>query len=351
MTFATPTFLFVGLILMLAAVALLLWARKKRASAVAQLGQPALVKRLMANINWRGRRWKTALTLVALALMTIAAARPQWGNEVREIEQEGLQVMIALDVSQSMLAEDIKPSRLDRAKLEIRELTERLDGDEVGIVLFSGASFVQVPLTSDYLTALNYLESADPTIISRPGTVIGDAIRTATNAFDPNLTSQKVLIVMTDGEDAETDPMLAAQEAADAGVMIYTIGFGTAEGEPVPETDASGNIIGYLTDANGEVAISRLDEATLQQVAEVGNGHYYQASAGGSELDALLNEIDGLQREQLESRFETTQIERYQLFLWLALAALIAIELIPDRVRQTAKRTWLRLGRGQVETA
>ncbi len=166
----------------------------------------------------------------------IALARPQWGSEVREIEQEGLQVIVALDVSQSMLAEDVKPTRLDRAKLEIRDLTERLDGDEIGLVLFSGASFVQVPLTSDYLTALNYLDSADPSVISRPGTVIGEAIRTAMSGFDDELNNQKVLIVMTDGEDRETDPLAVAQEAADAGVLIYTIGFGTPEGQPVPET-------------------------------------------------------------------------------------------------------------------
>jgi Ca-activated chloride channel family protein len=314
-----------------AAALFLLWAARRQKSDLARLGDLALIRRLTANINWRGRRWQTVLRLAALTLMIIALARPQWGSEVREIQQEGLQVMVALDVSQSMLAEDIKPSRLDRAKLEIADLMQRLEGDEIGLVLFSGASFVQVPLTSDYQSALNYMDSAGPNSISRPGTVIGDAIRTAATAFDPELSSQKVLIVMTDGEDQETDPLAAAQEVADEGVLIYTIGFGTPEGQPIPEFNQYGQAVEYKTDAQGNVVLSRLDESTLQAVAQTGNGQYYRATAGGEELDSLLAEIDQLQQAQLQSRFETRYIERYQIFLALALAALIAGELIPER--------------------
>jgi Ca-activated chloride channel family protein len=331
MQFAQPQFLLLGLILIPAAALFLLWAKRQQKKALNRLGDNRLIQRLSANINWSGRRWQTLLQLTALAFLIIALARPQWGSEVREIEQEGLQVVVALDVSQSMLAEDVKPTRLDRAKLEIRDLTERLDGDEIGLVLFSGASFVQVPLTSDYLTALNYLDSADPSVISRPGTVIGEAIRTAMTAFDDELNNQKVLIVMTDGEDRETDPLTTAQEAADANILIYTIGFGTPDGQPVPETNQYGEVTGYKRDQNGEVVLSRLDETTLQSVAQTGNGKYYRATADGRELDSLLAEIDGLQRAQLQTRFETTYIERFQIFLVLALAALIIAELIPDR--------------------
>ncbi len=339
MTFAQPQFLIFGLVAVLAAALFLFWAGRQRNKALSRLGDGRLIQRLSANINWNGRRWRTILGLFALTFLFIAAARPQWGSEVREIEQEGLQVMVALDVSQSMLAEDIKPNRLDRAKLEIADLTERLDGDEIGLALFSGASFVQVPLTSDYLTALNYLDSAGPAVISRPGTVIGEAIRTATNAFDENLNNQKVLIVMTDGEDQETDPLIAAQEAADAGVLIYTIGFGTPEGQPVPETNAAGEIIGYKHDQQtGEVVLSKLDESTLQSIAQTGGGRYFRATASGDELDSLLAEIDALQRTQLQSRFETTYIERFQIFLALALASLILAELIPDRKSSQAMK-------------
>lgn len=330
MQFAYPQFL-VGLLLIPVAGLFILWASKQQKQSLDRLGDRKLIDRLSANINWRGRRWQTILRLVALTLFILALARPQWGSEVREIEQEGLQVMVALDVSQSMMAQDIKPTRLDRAKLEIADLMERLDGDEIGLVLFSGASFVQVPLTSDYQTALNYMDSAGPNSISRPGTVIGDAIQTATNAFDPELSSQKVLVIMTDGEDRETDPMLAAQEAAESDILIYTIGFGTPEGEPVPELDPFGQITGYKTDENGNVILSQLDESTLQAIADTGSGRYYRATADGRELDSLLAEIDGLQQAQLQSRFETRYIERFQIFLALAVTAMVIGELIPER--------------------
>ncbi len=348
MNFANPQVLLLALLILPAVALFLLWAGKRNKQALAKLGDHALIQRLSANINWRGRRWQAALWLGAIALLLIAAARPQWGNEVREIDQEGLQVIVALDVSQSMLAEDIKPNRLDRAKLEIGDLMERLDGDEIGLVLFSGASFLQVPLTSDYNTALHYLDSAGPNIISRPGTVIGDAIRTAMRGFDPELSSQKVLIVMTDGEDAETDPLVAAQEAADGDVLIYTIGFGTPEGQPVPELNQYGQLAGYKTDVQGQVVLTQLDESTLQAIADTGKGHYYRATAGGQELDSLLDEIDTLQRAQLQSRFETRQIERFQIFLALALAALVVAELIPDRLSHRLKNIGsLRFNRSQ----
>lgn len=339
MKFAYP-FLLAGLILVPLTGLFLLWASHRQKQALAKLGDPKLIRRLSASINWRGRRWQRFLWLAAFTLLILALARPQWGKEVQEIEQEGLQVMVALDVSQSMLAEDIKPNRLERAKLEIADLTERLDGDEIGIVLFSGASFVQVPLTSDYQTALNFLDSAGPNSISRPGTVIGDAIRTATQAFDPELSSQKVLILMTDGEDVETDPLAAAKEAVDSDVLIYTIGFGTPEGQPVPIIDARGNLTGYKSNASGNMVLSKLDESTLQGIAKTGGGRHYRATASGDELDSLLAEIDGLQEARLQSRFETRYIERFQIFLALALLALVAAELIPERRATRPSRIW-----------
>ncbi len=348
MQFAHPEFLLIGLLVTLAAVALIVWAQRRQRNALANLGQSDLIRRLTESVNWGGRRWQAALRVAALALLFIAAARPQWGTETREIEQEGLQVMVALDVSQSMLADDIKPNRLERAKLEIGDLMKRLNGDEIGLVLFSGASFVQVPLTTDYATALNYLETAGPGTISRPGTVIGDAIRTAVDAFDEKLPSQKVLILMTDGEDKETDPVAAAREAAGDNILIYAIGFGTPEGSPVPETNPFGQVVGLKTDAQGNTVISRMDEGMLQQITSIGGGQYYRASADGRELDSLLAEIDTLQRAQLQSRTTVNFIERFQIFLGLALLSLVFSELIPDRVAEkTTRRPWLRRGTSQ----
>lgn len=333
MTFANPQFL-LALLLVPAAGLFLLWAGRQRQAALARLGNPALIQRLSAVVNVRGRRWQAALTLFALAMLIVAIARPQWGSEVQEIDQQGLQVMVALDVSQSMLAQDIQPTRLDRAKLEIHDLTAQLKGDEIGIVPFSGAAFVQVPLTSDYTTALSYLRDAGPGLISRPGTVIGDAIRTAAAAFDPKLASQKVLVVMTDGEDVESDPLAAAKEAAEQGVLIYTIGFGTPEGDRVPEIDQRGRVVGYKQDAQGNPVLSRMDEATLQAIAAAAGGQYYRATPDGRELASLLAEIDGQQRAQVQSRQTLQMIERYQIFLALAFVALVAAQLIPDRIRE-----------------
>jgi Ca-activated chloride channel family protein len=231
-----------------------------------------------------------------------------------------------------MLAQDIKPDRLSRAKMEIADLMARLGGDEIGLVLFSGASFVQFPLTSDYGTALTFLDNARPDVISRPGTAIGDAIRTAMAGFDMSRPSQKVIVLITDGEDHGGDALTMAEMAAGQGVMLYTIGFGSPQGEPIPEYDARGEIVGYKQDQQGEVVLSKLDEATLQQIAEAGGGRYFRASADGSELGALVEELGTLQKAELSSQLEILGIERFQPFLLAALALMIATELIPDRV-------------------
>lgn len=346
MIFANPQFL-LFLLLLPAMGIFILWASRKQRDTLAKLGEVELIRKLSNNTNWRGRTWQKALWLLALGTFIVALARPQWGSETREIEQEGLQVIVALDVSESMYAEDIKPNRLERAKLEIADLMARLNGDEVGIVLFSGASFIQVPMTTDYNSALAYLDSAKPGVISRPGTVIGDAIRTASRGFDPDINSQKVLILMTDGEDRETDPITAAQEAAEADILIYTIGFGTTEGEPIPEFNELGENTGYKLDQMGQVVLSQLDETTLQEIASSGNGRYYRAGSDGRELDSLLNEIDNLQKAQLQSRFEVRYIERFQIFLAISLIALVASELISDRLQLRSAPSWLTRSSGR----
>ena len=338
MTFAKPIFLY-GLLISLPLMGLfLLWAGRRRRADLARLGNPTLVQRLSSTVNWRGRRWRDALWLVVLALLLITLARPLWGTVTQTVEQEGIEVMVALDVSQSMLAQDIKPDRLSRAKMEIADLMTRLGGDEIGLVLFSGASFIQFPLTSDYATARTFLDNARPEVISRPGTAIGDAIRTAMAGFDMSRASQKVIVLITDGEDHGGDALAMAQTAAEQGIMLYTIGFGSPQGEPIPEHDSQGEIIGYKKDQQGQVVLSKLDEATLQQIAQVGGGQYFRATADGSELTALVSELDTLQKAELSAQFEIRGIERFQTFLLTALALMIAREFIPDRVLPRAAR-------------
>ena len=333
MTFAAPFYLYLLTGLLPTMILLLWWAQRRRQSAMRRLGNPELVRRLGAQVNWRGRHWKNALWLAAMSLLLVALARPQWGEEVQEIEREGVQVMVALDVSLSMLAEDIKPDRLSRAKLEIADLMSRLGGDEIGLVLFSGASFIQFPLTSDYTTARTFLDGARPGVISKPGTNLSDAVRTAMTGFDENSSSQRVIVLITDGEAHDADALAAVREAAEQGVIFYTIGFGSAEGVPIPETDSFGNPAGYKTDRDGQIVLSKLDEATLQEIADIGNGRYFRATAAGGELDALVNELSTLQKGELGTQLEVHKIERFQWFLLPGLLALLVSIVIPERLR------------------
>ena len=344
MTFGQPYYL-IGMLLVPLAIVFLAWAERQRQAAIARIGEPGLMARLSAHVNWSGRRIKTALWLGALALLVVALARPQWGETTQSVKQQGVQVMVALDVSQSMLAEDLKPNRLTRAKMEIADLMTRLDGDEVGLVVFSGASFIQFPLTSDYETARGFLENANPGIISRPGTVIGEAIRTAMSGFDPRQNSQKVIVVVTDGEDGESQPVQAAKEAAEQGAIIYTIGLGSPEGEPVPEFDPFGQVVGYKVDESGQTVISKLDEATLREIAEATGGRYFPATTTGSELDQLAAELDRLQHGDIVSRETTSRNEQFQWFLAACLALMVASELIPDRQANATSRAHIRVVR------
>ena len=335
MTFGRPEFLY-GLILVPMMFIIYRLAMRWRRLALARLGDPALVDRLSASVNWRGRRWMSFCWFAALFLLVFALARPQWGSEVQTVEQQGIEIMVALDISQSMLAEDIKPNRLSRAKLDIADLMNRLEGNEIGLVLFAGDSFIQFPLTFDMATARNFLDNAEPGIISRPGTDIGDAIETATAGFNEQLSTQKVIVLITDGENHEQDTLDKAREAAEQGIIIYSIGFGSSTGEPIPRYNDEGVLIGFKKDQNGETILSRLDEVTLQQIALDTGGQYFRSTPTGQEIDALVASVNELEKSDLEGRFETRRLERFQYFLAIALIALVIRELIPDRRKASA---------------
>lgn len=346
MYFGQPEFLY-GLFLLPVIFLIWQWSAARRRAAIARLGDPTLVRRLSASVNWEGRRWQAFLWFVALFFLIIALARPQWGSEVQVVEQRGIEIMIALDISQSMMAEDIKPNRLSRAKLTIVDLMKRLEGNELGLVLFAGDSFIQFPLTFDFATARSFLDNARPGIISRPGTAIGDAIETAMKGFNEQLASQKVIIIMTDGENHEPDALEWARRAAEEGIIIYTVGFGSPNGEPIPRYNEQNVLIGFKKDQNGQTILSKLDEVTLQKIAFETKGQYFRSTASGREIDALIAEIAKLETTQLESRFETRRVERFQGFLLVALVALIAHELIPDRVKKAVLRGLMVASRGQ----
>ena len=329
MTFGAPQYLY-ALIALPALMVFLRWAFMRREASVRRIGDPDLIERLSMSVNRGMRRHRLILWFVGIALIIFALARPQWGSDVQIVEHRGVQVMVALDISRSMLAQDLKPTRLDRAKLEISDMMSRLTGDEVGIVLFSGASFIQFPLTFDYATARTYLRNANPDIISRQGTVIAKAIETAMTGFNEERVSQKIIVIMTDGENHEGDPIAAARQAAEEGAVIYTVGFGSPEGEPIPVYDAQGNVTGYREDDQGRVVISSLDEATLQEVARAGGGRYFRAVERGA-ISGLVDEIQSFQDESLESEFNRKQIERFQIFLLAGILSLVLAEVMTDR--------------------
>ena len=336
MNFGAPQFLY-ALAALPALMVFVRWALVRRAASVRRIGDPFLVERLSEAASRRMHTLRLVLWFVGVALIIVALARPQWGSDIEIVEQRGVQVMVALDVSRSMLAQDVKPTRLGRAKLEISDLISRLDGDEVGIVLFSGASFIQFPLTSDYATARTYLNHASPDSITRQGTVIAEAIETAMAGFSHQRAGQKIIVIMTDGENHEGDPIAAAQQAAGEGVVIYSVGFGSPDGEPLPEYDEEGNITGYRRDTQGGVITSKLDEAALQKIAEKGEGRYFQAAERGA-IAGLVDQIQSFQDQSLQSEFNQRKVERFQLFLLAGLLSLVLAEALTDRLLFSLRR-------------
>ena len=335
MTFGAPQFL--PLLAALPALALFLWwAWGRRAAALQRIGDQLLVRRLGTEVGRGIRGLRLTLLFLGVALLIFSSARPQWGSDIEIVEQGGVQVMVALDISRSMLAEDLKPNRLDRAKLEISDLISRLEGDEVGIVLFSGASFIQFPLTSDYASARTYLNHASPNAITRQGTVIAEAIETSMAGFSTEREHQKVIVIMTDGESHEGDSIAAARQAAEQGAAIYTVGFGSPDGAPVPTHDERGEITGYSQDREGNVLISKIDEAALQQIAENGGGRYFRATDSGA-IAGLAEEIQSFQDRSLQSEFNQRKVERFQLFLLAGALCLALAELSADRLFLTRR--------------
>jgi Ca-activated chloride channel family protein len=312
--------------------------RQARKRALAQFGDLELVQKLSATLSRGGRVAKSILMLVAVAFLILALARPQFGTRVETVRSEGQDVMVALDVSRSMLAEDVAPNRLERARLEIMRILQRLAGDRIGLVAFAGNAFVQSPLTVDYGAAALFLNAMDPDLIPIQGTNLGEALTVALDAFEEGTRDQRVLIVVTDGEDHEGEIEEALARALDEGVQIHTVGIGSLDGVPIPEFDASGVRSGFIRDEGGTVVTTRLDESTLERVAQATGGRYFPALGPGANLDPLVEEITGGEGRELEAREITRFDEQFQLFLGLALVLLLAEGLIPERRRK--KEVW-----------
>ena len=333
MHWGTPVYLnFLLLIPVLILFFIVVGIKKRRK--IESFGDPALIERLSLSKSHAKDRVRKILIIIAVSFLILALARPQIGTRLTMTKRYGVDIMIAIDTSLSMLAQDIKPNRLEKAKLEISSLMDKLRGDRVGILTFAGDSFMQCPLTLDYNALKMFLSIIEPGMMPKPGTAIGDAIRTAVKGFAKKERKHKALILLTDGEDHSTNPVEAANEAKKDGIIIYTIGIGTKKGEPIPVMDESGKVNGYKKDINGEVVMTKLDEEMLQKIALVTEGKYYHATAGEFELDRIYDEISKIEKKELSSRLFTQYEDRFQYFLGFAFILLCIEFIIGDRKKK-----------------
>lgn len=337
MTFSHPLFLHALWLVPLLAFVFAI-AFRSAARARVELWGSTLVSKLAPGWNPRREKVKAALQIAAIAFLALAIAGPRAGSREVTMKRRGIDIVIAIDVSNSMLARDIVPSRLAKAKREVSAFLERLEGDRVGLVAFAGDAYLQCPLTLDYGAARMFLDVIDPGSVTRQGTNLGAAIRTALGSYPDEDDKYKAIVLVTDGEDLSGEGLKAAEEAGKRGIRIDTIGVGSESGEPIPLTGESGGAGGYKKDSSGEVVMTRLDPESLERIALATGGEFHRATTGELELDRLYEGLAKMQERELASKTITQYEERFQIPLGLALVLLIADLVLPERVR--ARREW-----------
>ncbi len=304
MRFASPEHLILlGLLVFL--VFFYVWAIRRKKRILERFGDMLLLLKNSPHISFARQGGKAAMMIAGVLFLVLTLSQLQCGTHMEMMKREGIDLIIAIDVSNSMLAEDMKPSRISKARQEVRGIIDRLQGDRIGLVAFAGEAFVQCPLTLDYSAAEMFLDVIDVGLIPQQGTAIGSAIRKATEAFERHERKHKVLVLLTDGEDHNTDPVTAAEEARKQGVKIYTIGIGSPMGEPIPVVDRQGKRVGFKKDQQGEMVVTKLDDMTLQKIALATGGKFYHATPGEMELDKVYDEIARLENKELEGKLMT----------------------------------------------
>ena len=325
---AHPQFLYLLLIIPLL-VLLFVYARNRKKKALAAFGDLSLVLRLVPEYSGAREILKFILWSIAWILIVIGLCDPQTGSKLEKIKPKGVDMVFALDVSNSMMAQDITPNRLERAKQAIVHLLGKLENDRVGLVVFAGKSYIQMPLTTDYSATRLFLSNINPGIIAVQGTAIGDAIETSASAFG-NTKQSKAIIIITDGENHEDNAVESAQTAAGKGIRVYTIGIGLPEGAPIPVY--SGNTqIGYKKDASGITVITRINEPMLKGIAKAGKGIFVRANNSQSGVQEVFDQINKLEKAEYNVAFFSDYEDRFQFFILAALILIISEVLIAER--------------------
>ena len=333
--FHNPYMLYMLLLIPLL-VALFIYGNLKQRRRLKEFGNPEILRGLMPNVSYVRPKIKFSILIIALTLMIIAAARPQFGSKLNTDTVQGVEAMVLLDVSNSMLARDIQPNRLEYAKLMLSKIFDKMSNDRVGLIVFAGDAYIQLPLTSDNVSAKMFLSSINTDMVPRPGTAIGTAIDMAINSFGDkdNKSTGRTIILLTDGENHEDDAVGAAKAASEKGIHVNIVGMGDPKGSPIP-IDGNNN---FLKDNAGNVVITKMNEQMCQEIAAAGNGMYVRADNTNSALKALQKEIDKMNKAELDSKVYSEYDEQFQIFAWIALFLLVVDFFTLERKNRVFKK-------------
>jgi len=294
------------------------WKRKT----IKKFGDPSLVSRLYPDVSLSRPVVKFILLFFAFLFLAAGLCGPLIGSKLEEVKRKGSDIIIALDVSNSMLAEDIRPSRLERAKQALNRLVDWLEGDRIGIIVFAGEAFVQLPVTTDYNAAKMFISSISTEMVPTQGTAIGAAIELAQKSFSDTTRKHSALVIITDGENHEDDAIEAAKAAADAGIKIFTIGFATEEGAPIPVKN-NGSVVGYLKDEGGTTVVTKLNSTVLNEISDAGRGRFVKASSSDDGLGIIIKDLSSLDKKEFKAKMYTDFENQFQYFIGFALLLLI----------------------------
>ena len=330
--FEDPTYLYL-LILLPILIAIRMYGLRKRKKQLAKFGGPVLLKRLMPDVSVARREVKFWLMLTAIALLIVMLARPQMGTKINQEQRQGIEVIIALDISNSMKAEDVTPSRLDKSKMLVENLVDNFTNDKVGLTVFAGDAFVQLPITSDYVSAKMFLQNIDPSLIAAQGTNLAEAIELSSKSFTKQDKVGRAIIVITDGEDHEGGATEAAKEAKKNGMRVFVLGVGSPKGSPIP--DGNG---GYMKDNTGQEVMSALNEDMCKQIASAGGGAYIHVDNNNIAQQQLDNEIAKLQKGDILNVTYSEYDEQFQAVGILTILILIIETIILESKNPLLKR-------------